>query len=159
MSEKPQVGDMAFTRYVASDWLVKSFIKNIIKTCLECDVLIYSSNLKWWTTTSIKLSVDRMADSKDIQGHLEKVAQRKKTREKLVFDPTTGKLTVVPPNVKLNPDNVVTTDMAAAGFFLLKNCINTVCCYVDMPLYSNPFTYFHVHLNFHCLSITMPARS
>ena len=53
-----------------------------------------------------------MSSSRDIQGHLQKVAERKNTRERLVFDPTTGKLRVVYDSA----DDVVCADMAASGF-------------------------------------------
>ncbi len=59
-----------------------------------------------------------MSNSKDVQGHLATVAAGKDTgRQKLTFDPTTGKLRVVNGN-QATGDNVVCTDMAAAGFFL-----------------------------------------
>ena len=58
-----------------------------------------------------------MSNSKDIQGHLEKIATGKDTgRQQLTFDPTTGKLRVVNANQNTG-DNVVCTNMAAAGFF------------------------------------------
>lgn len=58
-----------------------------------------------------------MSSSRDVQGHLQKVATGANTgRQKLAFDPTTGKLKVV--DQANTGDNVVCTDMAAAGFFL-----------------------------------------
>lgn len=58
-----------------------------------------------------------MASSRDVQGHLEQVAAGNNTgRQKLTFDPTTGKLKVMD-STRANGDNVVCTDMAAAGFF------------------------------------------
>ena len=58
-----------------------------------------------------------MASSRDVQGHLEQVAAGKNTgQQKLTFDPTTGILQVMN-STRVNRDNVVCTDMAAAGFF------------------------------------------
>ena len=58
-----------------------------------------------------------MSGSKDIQGHLATVAAGGNTgRQKLAFDPTTGKLKVMNEN-QITGDNVVCTDMAKAGFF------------------------------------------
>lgn len=55
-----------------------------------------------------------MSTSRDIQGHLSRVAGGSEPLEKLEFDPTTGKLRVTR---NPNPDNVVATKMAASGFF------------------------------------------
>ena len=57
-----------------------------------------------------------MSSSRDVQGHLQQVAEGKNTRQNLAFDPTTGKLRVVNKGTNIG-DNVVCTDMAAAGFF------------------------------------------
>ena len=60
----------------------------------------------------------KMSNSKDVQGHLETIAAGGDTgRQKLTFDPTTGKLKVVNANQNTG-DSVVCTDMAAAGFFI-----------------------------------------
>ena len=56
-----------------------------------------------------------MASSRDVQGHLEQVAAGKNTgQQKLTFDRSTGKLRVTDQG---DLDNVLCTDMAAAGFF------------------------------------------
>ena len=60
----------------------------------------------------------KMSNSRDVQGHLEKVAAGGATgRQKLVFDPASGKLKVANDG-KIPADNVVCTGMAAAGFFI-----------------------------------------
>ena len=59
-----------------------------------------------------------MSNSNDVQGHLETIAAGRDTgRQKLTFDPTTGKLKVVNANQNTG-DSVVCTDMAEAGFFI-----------------------------------------
>lgn len=59
-----------------------------------------------------------MSGSKDVQSHLANVALGRDTgRQKLTFDPTTGKLKVVN-GTQNTGDNIVCTDMAAAGFFI-----------------------------------------
>ena len=65
-----------------------------------------------------------MSNSKDVQGLMANVAAGKGTgRQKLTFDPTTGKLRVVNED-QATADNVVCTDMAAAGFFITSWMIN-----------------------------------
>jgi hypothetical protein len=57
-------------------------------------------------------------NGKDVQGLMANVAAGRGTgRQKLTFDPTTGKLRVVNED-QATGDNVVCTDMAAAGFFI-----------------------------------------
>lgn len=65
----------------------------------------------------------KMSNSKDIQGHLNQVAQGQEPQEKLEFDPQTGKLRVTR---SPNPDNVVATKMAASGFFACTFESNTL---------------------------------
>ena len=63
-------------------------------------------------------------NSKDVQGLLANVASGRDTgRQKLTFDPTTGKLRVVNQD-QATGDNVVCTDMAAAGFFIAAWMMN-----------------------------------
>lgn len=59
-------------------------------------------------------------DSKDVQGYLANTVRGKDNgRQKLTFDPATGKLRVV--EEVDNPDSQVTVDMARDGFFTVLN--------------------------------------
>ena len=57
-----------------------------------------------------------MSSSGDIHNLLQKEAEGKNTRNKLMFDPATGKLIVVNKGTNTG-DDLVYTSIAAAGFF------------------------------------------